>query len=171
MKNPIKIFHLVYIPVALALISIAVYYERFAHFSKEGNFSKDINISLPEYTIAEKQMIEPMDVWTWESYDSLSYKLTLSEPISKAKCKTITSERRGWQHVEGNKYKRYKDIIGEDLWCTYEIGSDSIQIEYRYNYYNNCTLTIVTSLLLLFIYCILLIIVCIIRFIQVRKHK
>ena len=169
MKNPVKIFHWAYIPVALVLISVTIYYAKFAHFCKEDNFSKDINIRLPEYTIAEKQMIEPLDVWIWESYDSLSYTLALPEPLSDAECKAITSERRGWKHVKDNKYKLYRDIIAENVSCTYEIGSRSILIEYRYNYYNNTTFVFVVILALAIIYYILLIIIGTVSYIKMIK--
>lgn len=163
MKNTVKIYHWIYIPIALALISISIYFENYAEFCKEENFSKDVCVKLPEYSIKEKKEIQIEDGSSigWGSYDSLMYKLQLAYPISDNDVKTITEERKGWTHVDGERYELHKSILSEDIFCYYEIGASTIQISYCYNYmtHSDNLSTMLLIILLTFFYALLLLII------------
>lgn len=162
--KPYKSFHIIYLSLAVIIFIITCYYSLgFAEFEREKNFSKDLRIEMLEYIIEDKQVTSIYEGEGDEGlflYDSLAYSIILKEPLPDKSIKAISSERRGWEHMDGNTYSLRRSILSEGMECIYAIGENKLSINYLYDFdsFGLIIYPIVVIIVLAVIYVLMLIV-------------
>ena len=175
--NPYKLFHIIYLPIAAILFLITCYYSTgLAEFEREDGFGKDLRIALPEYVIVDRQLTsiyENEDESGLFLYDSLAYSILLKAPLPDTSMKIITSERCGWEQIDGDTYSMRRSILSECMECIYIVGENKLSISYLYGFdpFALVIYPIVLSIALAVIYVVMLIVLSLVMRVRTRVRN
>lgn len=172
--NSNKLFNRICISVAVVVLSVTCYYSMgFAEFEREEDFGRDLRITLPDHVVVNKQVTSIYDGDDESGqflYDSLAYSVLLKAPLPDKSFRIITSERRGWEHVDDDTYSLSRGILSESLECTFHVENNVMNISYLYDFdsFGLVIYPILMCMALAIIYGIMLIILSLIRFVRSR---
>lgn len=175
--KPYELLNKIYLPIAVIIFVVTFYYSAgFAEFERENNFSKDLRVDLPEYIIENKQVTSIYDGGNEAGlflYDSLAYSILLKSPLPDKSVKAIMSEKRGWEHVDGNTYSLRRGILSEGMECIYTIGENRLSIYYLYDFdsFGLVIYPIVVTIALAIIYVVMLIVLSLLMLVRRRARN
>lgn len=140
MKTALRRFYIAYIAISVLACGICGIVE-VQRFAKEKNFSKDLRIPLPEYSVISEEIQDFVDHQTIaEDGDNVSFvvksfQVKLKEPLSDKAISLLSQEKRGWcDSGQGFYWLRGRKGNDEHIYCVIDKDDDEFCVDYEYGH-------------------------------------
>ncbi len=140
MKTALKRFYIAYIAISVLACGICGIIE-VQRFAKEKNFSKDLRIPLPEYSIISEDERRYIDEKVMETTDYYSnsivkaFDVKLLTPLPEKAINIVSNSRKGWRD-SGQGFYILSRRKGNDeyLYCTLSVDDNEFSVSYEYGH-------------------------------------
>ena len=133
MRKKVNKFYLWYAIISVILVAVSIAIE-IQPFKMEENFSNDLRIDLPDYTIVDIEVSDVSEDNGELIHMVKTYSISLDDNLHRRALDILNNEKRGWEADWQGGYYLHRERAVNHMYASIYPASKTLNIKYHYAY-------------------------------------